>query len=138
MSTNDYSVFIEDFADRHFIRSFAKKYKGKKWDITLTAIKEILARYDNIAPNNRSIDSKLDIICPCNGYILVKLDFKIAGSNVSAKSSGNRVVAAVDTVKKIVKILLVYSKNDIGPPNETARWKNMVTDFYPEFNELKK
>lgn len=138
MSTNDYSVFIEDFADRHYIRSFAKKYKGKQWDITLIAIKEILSRYDNIAPNNHSIDSKLDIVCQCNGYILVKLDFRIAGSNISAKSSGNRVVAAVDTTKKIIKILLVYSKNDISPPNETSKWKNMVTDFYPEFSELKK
>lgn len=137
MSTNEYSVFIEEFADRHFIRSFAKKYKGKQWNITIIAIKEILARYDNIAPQNRSTDSKLDIICPCNGYILVKLDFRIAGSNVSAKSSGNRIVAAVDTVNKIIKILLVYSKNDIGPPNETAKWKKMVSQYYEEFKGLK-
>jgi hypothetical protein len=133
----EYSVFIEDFADRHFIRSFAKKYKGKQWDITLIAIKEILARYDNIAPQNRSTDSKLDIICPCNGYVLVKLDFRIAGSNISAKSSGNRVVAAVDAVNKIIKILLAYSKNDIGPPNETAKWKKMVSQYYEEFKGLK-
>jgi len=137
MSTDGYSVFIEDFADRHYIRSFAKKYKGKQWEITLTAIKEILARYDNIAPQNHSTDSKLDIICPCNGYILVKLDFRIAGSNVSAKSSGNRVIAAIDTVNRIIKILLVYSKNDIGPPNESARWKNMIAQYYEEFKKLK-
>ncbi len=137
MSTDRYSVFIEDFADRHYIRSFAKKYKGKQWEITLTAIKEILTRYDNIAPQNHSTDSKLDIICPCNGYILVKLDFKIAGNNVSAKSSGNRVIAAIDTVKRIIKILLVYSKNDIGPPNETVRWKNMIAQYYEEFKKLK-
>jgi len=138
MSTNDYSVFIEDFADRHFISIFAKKYKGKQWEITLKAIKEMLSRYDNFVNANISTSSKIDFICSCNGYSIIKLDFKIAGSNISAKSSGNRVVAAVDIVKKIIKILLVYSKNDIGPPNETAKWKNMVTDFYPEFNELKK
>lgn len=137
MSTNGYSIFIEDFADRHFIRSFAKKYKGKQWDITLIAIKEILSRYDNIAPKNISTDSKLDIICPCSGYMFVKLDFRIAGSNVSAKSSGNRVVAAVDMVNKIIKILLVYSKNDIGPPNETAKWKKMISNYYPEFRDLR-
>jgi len=137
MSTNEYSVFVEDFALRHYIKSFAKKYKGKQWDITLTAIKAILARYDNIAANNISTVSKLDIICPCGQYMIVKLDFTIAGSNVSAKSSGNRVIAAVDTVNKIVKILLVYSKNDIGPPNETAKWKNMVVQYYEEFKGLK-
>jgi hypothetical protein len=136
MSTNEYSVFIEDFAQRHYIKSFAKKYKGKQWDITLTAIKAILSRYDNIAPNNIPNDSKLDIICPCGQYMMVKLDFTIAGSNVSAKSSGNRVVAAVDTVNKMAKILLVYSKNDIGPPNETSKWKRMVAEFFPEFKGL--
>ncbi|MBP9817595.1 hypothetical protein KBC75_02435 [Candidatus Shapirobacteria bacterium] len=137
MSTNGHSVYIEKFADRHFVSSFAKKYKGKQWDITLIAIKEILSRYANVAPRNISTDSKLDIICPCNGYILVKLDFKIAGSNVSAKSSGNRVVAAVDNENKVVKILLVYSKNDIGPPNETAKWKKLVSENYFEFKTLK-
>ncbi|OIP86648.1 hypothetical protein CO009_01895 [Candidatus Shapirobacteria bacterium CG_4_8_14_3_um_filter_35_11] len=138
MSTSEYSVFVEDFAQRHYIHSFAKKYKGKQWDITLKAIREMLSRYDNFVNANISTSSKIDFICHCNGYSIVKVDFKIAGSNVSAKSSGNRVVAAVDTVKKIIKILLVYSKNDISPPNETAKWKNMVTDYYPEFSNLKK
>jgi len=137
MSTNEYSVFIEEFADRHFIHSFAKKYKGKQWEITLRAIKEMLARYDNFANINISNSSKIDIICPCNNYVLIKLDFKIAGSNISAKSSGNRVVAAVNSENKLIKILLVYSKNDIGPPNETAKWKNMVAKYYEEFKELK-
>jgi hypothetical protein len=136
MSTNGYSIFIEPFATRHFINSFVKKYKGHQWNITITAIREILTRYDNIAPHNISTDSKLDIICPCNGYILVKLDFKIAGSNISAKSSGNRVVAAVNSANKVIKILLIYSKNDIGPPNETAKWKKIVSENYPEFKNL--
>jgi hypothetical protein len=138
MSTNGgYSVFIEKFVDRHFIRNFAKKYKGKQWDITMVAIREILSRFDNIAPNNISADSKLDIICPCHNYLLIKLDFKIAGSNVSAKSSGNRVIAAVDTANKVVKILIIYSKNDVGPPNETAKWKKMVAENYFEFKDLR-
>jgi len=138
MSTNEYQVIIEDFAKRHFIDSFRKKYKGKQWEITERAICQILARYENLAPNHKSTDSKLDIICPCNGYMIVKLDFCVAGDNRSAKSSGNRVVAGVDCQNKVVKILLVYSKNDISPPNETAKWKNMVTDYYPEFKDLKK
>jgi len=81
----------------------SKNTKANQWDITLTAIKAILARYDNVAANNISTVSKLDIICPCGQYMIVKLNFTIAGSNVSAKSSGNRVIAAVETVNKIVK-----------------------------------
>lgn len=138
MSTNEYAIFIEEFAQKHYIKSFAKKYKGKQWDITLSAIKSILIRYDNIAPNNISTESKLDVICPCNEYIIVKLDFTIAGSGVSAKTSGNRIVAAVCPEKKIIRILLVYSKNDIGPPSETAKWKNIVSQHYEEFKSLNK
>lgn len=137
MFTNEYVVFIEEFAQRHYIKSFAKKYKGKQWDITLFAIKSILTRYDNIAPNNKSNDSKLDIICPCGEYIIIKLDFSVAGTKISPKTSGNRIVAAVNSEKKIIKILLVYSKNDIGPPSETAKWKNIIAQYYEEFKELR-
>lgn len=137
MSTNEYSVFIEKFAESHYCRVFEKKYRGKQWGITLKAIKETLSRYDNIAPNHKSNYSKLDVICPCGDYVLIKLDFTVAGSNISAKSSGNRVVAAVDSNKKIIKILLVYSKNDIGPPNETVKWRNIVAQYYDEFKKLK-
>ncbi len=137
MFTNEYTVFIEKFAESHFCRGFEKKCRGKQWEITIKAIKEMLARYDNLAPNHKSTTSKLDVICPCGDYMMVKLDFTIAGSNVSAKSSGNRVVAAVDSKQKVIKILLVYSKNDIDQPNETVKWKRMVVENYEEFKELK-
>lgn len=137
MSTNEYAVFIEEFAQKHYIKSFAKKHKGKQWAVTLSAISSMLARYDNLAPNHQPIDSKIDVICPYGQYMIIKLDFAIAGTQVSPKSSGNRVVAAVDTGKKVIKILLVYSKNDIGPPNETARWKKLVAQNYEEFRGLK-
>lgn len=137
MSINEYSVFIEKFAESHFCRSFEKKCRGKQWEITIKAIKGMLARYDNLAPNHISNTSKLDVICPCGEYMLIKLDFTIAGSNVSAKSSGNRVVAAVNSEQKLIKILLIYSKNDISQPNETVKWKRMVVENYEEFKEVK-
>ena len=135
--SSSFPQFIEGFAQRHFIKGFVKKHKSKHWEVTLTAIKSILARYDNIAPNHKPLDSKLDVICPCGQYMVVKLDFAIAGTQTFPKSSGNRVVAAVDTENKIIKILLVYSKNDIGPPNETVKWKNKVASNYEEFKNLK-
>jgi len=137
MSTDQYAVFIENFAQRHYIKGFVKKHKNKHWEVTLTAIKSILARYDNISPNHKPVDSKLDVIRPCGQYMIIKLDFAVAGTQTSPKSSGNRVVAAVDTENKIIKILLVYSKNDIGPPNETAKWKSKVAQYYEEFKDLK-
>ncbi|MFA6602248.1 MAG: hypothetical protein WCT01_00440 [Candidatus Shapirobacteria bacterium] len=137
MFTDGYQVIIEDFTKRHFVHSFERKYKGKQWEITLKAIKEMLSRYDNLAPNHVSTTSKLDIICPCNGSIIIKLDFAIAGSNISAKSSGNRVIAAVNQQQRVVRILLIYSKNDISPPSETSKWKKVISQNYPDFHELK-
>jgi hypothetical protein len=137
MCTDDYAVKLEKFAESHYCRNFEKKYKGKQWAITLKAIKEMLSRYDNLAPNHRSVSSKLDVICPCGDYMIIKLDFTIAGSNISAKSSGNRVIAAVSTQLREVRVLLVYSKNDISQPNETSKWKKAVSENYDEFKKLK-
>jgi len=44
---SNYSVQIEDFAERYFIKSFKKKY-GSKWDVTLNAIIFQLERIDNL------------------------------------------------------------------------------------------
>lgn len=138
MSTNDYSVFIEKFAENHYIRKFSKKYKSKAWNVTLTAIREFLRHYDNIAPKHISNTAQLDIICPIDSWMIVKLDFKIAGSHISAKSSGNRLIAAVDSHKKTIRILLVYSKNEIGEPRETDKWRKVIAENYPEFKSLLK
>lgn len=137
MSTSDYGIEVESFAERHYIASFRKKYKGKQWETTWLAIRAMLCRFDNLISNNQSNSSKLDIIGQCNGYLIVKLDFTVAGSGVSAKSSGNRIVAAVDKTKRWIKILLVYSKNDVGPPNETVKWKKIVSENIKEFDSLK-
>jgi len=50
MSTN-YEVTIEPFADRHFIRTFAKKYK-KAWDFTLSALAREFQSFDVILEKN--------------------------------------------------------------------------------------
>lgn len=144
MSTDDYAVFITDFAERHFIKVFVKKYKEKQWVVTLTAIKGILARYHHIAPclsgrqaRHVSTLSTLDVICPCHDQMVIKLDFAVAGTHTSPKASGNRLIAAVDVQAKAIHILLVYSKNEISPPHETVQWKRMIADNYPDFSELR-
>ena len=37
---------------------------------------------------------------------------------------------------RIVKVLLVYSKNDIPTRNETQEWKNIIKDQYPNIREI--
>ena len=45
MKSTNYDVLFESFAERHFIKTFAKKYKGA-WDITLRVITEEFRQID--------------------------------------------------------------------------------------------
>ncbi|MEN9524027.1 MAG: hypothetical protein RL536_96 [Candidatus Parcubacteria bacterium] len=130
MST-DYGVFIEPFADRHYIRTFAKKYK-KGWEFTLSALIREFQSFDIILEKSIAeeiTDRKADIV-------ICKTEFKISGTQESRHGSGNRcIVAKHNNVKKIC-VLLVYHKNDFGSGNETAKWKGMIKENYPEYANL--
>ena len=63
---------------------------------------------------------------------IVKLDFAVAGTRISPKASGNRCILYVDEDLRHVEILMAYSKNEIGPPNETAKWKTVVKSEHSE------
>ncbi|MDO8513071.1 MAG: hypothetical protein Q7S37_01035 [bacterium] len=126
VNNDNYVVEIEDFARRHYIKLFNKKYK-KAWDITEQAILRELERVDRLL----GFTDKAEKISVANGCCLIKLNFKIADTNISAKSSGNRAIVLVDHTSFVCKILLVYSKNEISPPNETQKWMNNIKLNYP-------
>jgi hypothetical protein len=130
MSSNsglNYTVIIHEYSKRHYIKSFQSKYKIK-WDVTLTSLIFELERIDRVL----GLTSKAEIIVAKQEQCIIKVDFKIAGTNESAKTSGDRAIVHVDHNKKICSILLVYSKNDISPPNETQKWKNEIKLNIPE------
>lgn len=127
---SNYSVQIEGFAERHFINSFEKRYK-KHWSITLLAIIAELERIDTLLLTNRA-----ETICQVGDVRIVKTKFKVAGTNESAKSSGNRCIVAWHSDKQFVYILLVYGKTDLGGSNETAKWKNLIKENYPEYAKI--
>src|SRR3989338_5329818 len=102
------SVQIEAFAERHFIHSFEKKYK-KHWGVTLFAIIAELERIDTLL-----LTSKAETICHVGDIRIVKTKFKVAGTNESAKTSGNRCIVAWHTDEQLVHVLLVYGKTDLG------------------------
>ena len=81
---------------------------------------------------NMLLTKRADLISVAENSRLVKLDFAIFGLKVSPKSSGNRCILFLDDEIKIVKVLLVYSKNDISTNNETQTWKNIIKSQYPE------
>lgn len=127
---NDNIIIIEDFAKRNFIKSFEKKYKNH-WEVSFEAFKEILIRIDRFVENNKD-----RVIIDNNDIKIIKLDIRIFGTKDSARASGNRVIVAWYVNKKEVKILLVYSKNDISTKNETVEWKKIIKDNYKDYNGI--
>lgn len=79
---------------------------------------------------------RADLISATDNYRLVKLDFAIFGLKISPKASGNRCILFLDDNMWVVKILLIYSKNDIPAQNETQEWKNIIKTQYPNIGDI--
>ena len=126
MAQHKYNVVFEEYTKRHFIKNFEKKYKSK-WNKTQDDIIFVCEHIENMLLTKRA-----DLISVAENSRLVKLDFAIFGRKESPKSSGNRCILFLNDEIKIVKVLLVYSKNDISTNNETQAWKNIVKSQYPE------
>lgn len=128
-----YNVVFEDFTQRHYISSFAKKYKSA-WDKTFKSLVVEFTFADLLF--NKSI---AETVCVSkDGDIKIcKSEFKILGTNISRHASGNRCIFAIHKSSSAVKVLFVYSKTDIkSSGNETAKWKKIVSDNYPEYKAL--
>lgn len=125
-----YEVIFEAFAERHFIKSFVKKYKGA-WNNTFKGMIAEFTFFDLLFLKNTAetiIDSKDVKIC--------KTEFKIAGTEVSRHASGNRCIVAVHKNVNEVCVLLVYGKANLSGSSETAQWRSLVRENYPEYKYL--
>jgi hypothetical protein len=112
----DFRVYFSEYANKHFIKRFAKDYKGRQWVVTHDSIYQDLKRLHTITKTQQVDELKKGKDC-----ILFKYDFAVAQTKISSKSSGNRCVVFLDVTKKRLDVLLVYGKNDL-PKNkhETA------------------
>ena len=125
-----YQVIFSDFAQRHFIKNFAKKFKNT-WDFTFRSLQIEFEQIDFLFQKSVAetiIDTEKIKIC--------KTEFKIAGSNQSRHGSGNRCIVAIHKDTSTVNVLLVYHKNDLSGGNETAKWKQIIKDNYSEYCDL--
>lgn len=127
-----YEVVFGSFTERHFIRTFLKKYKGA-WDRTLKGLTLEFTYADLLFKM-----SIAETICVSedNNIRICKTEFKIAGTEVSRHASGNRCIIALHKDLNRVCVLLVYHKNDLRGPNETASWKALVKGNYPEYAKI--
>jgi len=127
---SNYSVLIEKFAERHYIKNFEKKYKNY-WEVTLLAITAGLERIDILVQTD-----KAEVICEAGEIRIVKTKFRVAGTKESAKTSGNRCIVAWNEKKKEVVVLLVYTKTDLSGHNETVEWKQLIKNNYKQYHSL--
>lgn len=126
----NFSVQIEAFAEKHFIKSFEKKYKNN-WSLTLRAITEMLERVDALLKT-----SKAETICDLGNLKFIKTEFRVFGTKESARTSGNRCIIVLNQEKREVRILLVYGKTDLSGHNETAEWQGIIKNNYPEYRDI--
>jgi len=127
MSTK-YAVVIEPFAESHFVRLFAKKYK-KHWDATLAAIQDQLQRIDALIGQTNIAET----IISENDVRIVKTEFRVVGTHEARHTSGNRCIVAVHDKTQTVCVLLVYCKTDVRGSRETNWWKGLIHDNYPQY-----
>lgn len=127
-----FSVKYTSYAKKHFLNNFIKKYKGRQWDLTDLSIKEDLSRL-RMVNNTTQKSTQIDELKYKNNAWLAKYDFKIAGSNKSTKSSGNRCLLYINNDNNSIEILLIYNKIDLPKnKNETKYIMDTIDDIYPE------
>jgi len=129
MSIN-YSVNIEKYAERHFIKSFERKY-GRAWDITIEALKRELQSFNVLL-----LKTIAEIMAEKEEIRICKVEFKVAGTCQSRHGSGNRCIISVNSKSNLIDILLLYHKNHLGDGNETAKWRQIIRDNYPKYKSL--
>jgi len=125
-----YTVNIEDYAQRHYIKTFEKKYH-KAWDITIEALIRQFQSFDVLL-----LRKIAETIIDSGNIKICKTEFNVAGSNKSRHGSGNRCIVAVHKDISTINVLLVYHKNNLGSGNETAKWKQIIKENYSKYNKL--
>lgn len=133
----DYGIVVEHFAERHFIKSFKRKHRGA-WEVTWTGIEEMFRRFDSLLETSAA-ETIIDSATQGDGMNRVRIcktEFRIVGTKESRHASGNRCIVALHDDTRVVHVLLVYGKTDLGNGNETAQWKQIVKTNYPEYRKL--
>ncbi|MDD3145475.1 MAG: hypothetical protein PHV23_05180 [Candidatus Gracilibacteria bacterium] len=131
MSINTtFKVIVGDYAERHFIKRFKKKYKNI-WLTTYKAIDFTLSRINKF--KNKSL---VEEIHSCDIGNILKCEFKVAGTNDSPHGSGNRYIVFQNNEIEECKILLLYGKTDIQGDRETDWWEGEIKNNYKEIAKL--
>ena len=125
-----YSILVGEYAKKHYIKPFNKKYKTVWWK-TFETIENMLSRIDAFSKT-----SKVNKIHICDSWYIAKCEFNIEWMRISTKASWNRLIVYVNEINNEVTILLVYSKNNVSWNNETVWWENEIKNNYKNISNL--
>lgn len=128
-----FSVTFSSYSKRHYQKDFQKKYKGKQWDFTEKSIIQDLSRLKMENNLTQSTDQIDEFKFNDNKY-LAKYDFKVAQTNESTKSSGNRCVLYIDNVRNTIEILLIYNKTHL--PKNKKETSFIMDEIETNFSEI--
>ena len=124
--SNNYNVIVGEYARRHFMKRFEKKYKWV-WNQTFSVIENMLIRINWLL-----LSTKAEEIHKFENCRIIKCEFKIVWSNSSAKTWWNRIIVSVNDETNECKILLIYSKTDVDWNHETSWWEQEIINNYDE------
>lgn len=116
------TILIHPYAQKHFVKYFEKTYKSQR-----SQSREFI-QFAILHMDNTLLSTKAEVINEYESGRIIKLEFKIAWSKESAKTSWNRMIIYHEYETATCHVLLVYHKGHIKWPNETAWWKKEVVD----------
>lgn len=129
-----FRVEFSAYAESHFCKEFLKKYKPKQWIETKKTIIETLER--SFAFQQTALIDNLKFSQE-DGVGIFKLDFRVAGTNESAKLSGNRAIFSLSNITGRIEVLLVYGKNHCHKKNAETQWiLEQVKGAFPGYKRL--
>ena len=128
-----YRVDFSAFCERHYCKDFKKKYSLNKWLDTKETIIAVLERA-HVLQNSSLVDTLK--FSQEDGIGIFKMDFRVAGTKFSPKTSGNRVIFALNHATGNIVVLLVYGKDHCAKRQSETQW--ILEQIKENFTEYKR
>jgi hypothetical protein len=128
-----YQVEFSAYCERHYCEDFLKRYKPRQWLETKKTIIDTLQRAFMVQQT-----SLIDLLkySQEDNIGIFKFDFKVAGTQFSPKTSGNRAIFSLCNNTGKINILLVYCQDHCDKKHTETQWIfEHVKANFPEYRK---
>lgn len=131
-------VEFSKYSINHFLKKFRKNYKGKQWEVTEESIFNELSRMA-FKDNNLQFSQQVDELRYFDNQWIFKYDFSVAKTRLSPKTSGNRCIVYLCMRRRLMKIMVIYNKNNLpGNCSETRFIEEIIKNEFGDILDLLK